>query len=268
MLRATAVSLGLLCGGASMLDAVAQKAVAEKAAPEQTAPAKATAPKPAKPKAAKKPAKPPITADRLDEVAADQKISQSVVDIAGWVISSGDNRDLPFAVVDKSAAQVLIFGAEGKLRGMAPVLLGSATGDTSAEGVGDRELWDIPKDERTTPSGRFLAGFGPAAGGEQVLWIDYATAISIHPIPATKASKKEKRTQRLASSKPDDNRITHGCINVSPTFFSKIVKPVFKNGGIFYVLPDTESVRDAFPSFAAQRDIAEFEGGATSANAR
>lgn len=267
MFRAAVVSVGLLYGGASMLGAVAQTAVAEKTTQEKTVakPAKAPAARSAATKTAsakaKPKAKPVITAGRLNEVAADQKISQDVVDIAGWVIAAGDNRGLPFAIVDKNAAQILVFGKDGKLRGMAPVLIGSAMGDMSAEGVGDRELKDIPMEERTTPAGRFVVGFGPAAGGERVLWIDYATSISIHAIPASKASKKEKRTQRLASSKIDDNRITHGCINVSPTFFSKIVAPLFKKGGVFYVLPDTETVRDAFPSFAAERDIAAWEGG-------
>ncbi|MDP3494305.1 MAG: hypothetical protein Q8R82_14425 [Hyphomonadaceae bacterium] len=205
------------------------------------------------------------TADKLDEVAAEQTISQAVVDIAGWVIAAEDNRGLPFAVVDKDAAQILVFGADGKLKGMAPVLIGLATGDHSAPGVGDRELKDIPKDERTTPAGRFLAGYGPAYGGERVLWVDYATAVSIHPIPATKVSKAEKRTQRLTSVKVDDNRITHGCINVSPAFYKKVVAPLFKKGGVFYVLPDSMTVQEAFPSFGLQQQVAsadEADGGA------
>lgn len=218
--------------------------------------------------AARKAPEPVIMAERLDEIAADQNISQTVVDIAGWVIAAEDNRGLPFAIIDKQAAQILVFGADGKLNGMAPVLLGSAKGDDSAPGVGDRELKDIPKEDRTTPAGRFLAGYGPAYGGERVLWVDYATAISIHPIPATKASKAEKRTQRLTSAKVDDNYITHGCINVSPTFYKKIVAPLFKkNGGVFYVLPDTMNVQDALPGFAAQQQVAalEAEGGSTAA---
>ena len=258
-----------------MLGAVAQAPVAEKAAMQEK-----TAAKPAKPPAAKsaatttagmkaKPkAKPVITADRLGEIAAAQKISRDVVDIAGWVVASDDNRGLPFAIVDKHAAQILVFDKDGKLRGTAPVLIGSAAGDTSAEGVGDRELKDIPMGDRTTPAGRFRAGFGPAAGGERVLWIDYATSISIHAIPPTKASKAEKRTQRLASTDPDDNRITHGCINVSPTFYSKTVVPLFKKGGLFYVLPEIDTLRDAFPSFAAQRDVAALESNGASASAR
>lgn len=252
-------------GGASVCGAYAQKSEAPKIQAPKTTTAKAPAAKaPSSKKQPAKPApKPEITAERLDEVAAEQQISQSVVDIAGWVIASADNRGLPFAVVDKQAAQILIFGGDGKLRGMAPVLLGSAVGDDSAEGVGDRELKDIPKDDRTTPAGRYVAGYGPAAGGERVLWVDYNTSVSIHPMPTTSVARKEKRKERLASSTVDDNRITHGCINVSSAFYTKVVKSVFgKKGGIFYVLPEVETLQAAFPSFgAAMMQVADSDDG-------
>lgn len=194
-------------------------------------------------------------AQPLDEVDAEQAVSNNVVDIAGWVLGAGDNRGLPFAIIDKEAAQVLIFDAEGKLQGLAPALLGSAVGDDSAPGVADRELKDIPANDRTTPAGRFLAGYGPAAGGKTVLWVDYATAISIHPLPKT-SPKKEKRKERLASATAEDNRITHGCINVSAAFYNKIVKPTFgKQGGVFYVLPDSSPVQTAFPGFVPQEQL-------------
>ena len=115
---------------------------------------------------------PGAVAQPLDEVAAGQDVSENVTDIAGWVLATDNNRGLPFAVVDKNAAQILIFDAEGKLKGLAPVLLGSAAGDGSAPGVGDRELKDIPAEDRTTPAGRFLVGYGPATGGKTVLWVD------------------------------------------------------------------------------------------------
>ena len=194
-------------------------------------------------------------AQPLDEVDAEQAVSNNVVDIAGWVLGAGDNRGLPFAIIDKEASQVLIFDAEGKLQGLAPALLGSAVGDDSAPGVADRELKDIPAKDRTTPAGRFLAGYGPAAGGKTVLWVDYATAISIHPLPKT-SPKKEKRKERLASATAEDNRITHGCINVSAAFYNKIVKPTFgKQGGVFYVLPDSSPVQTAFPGFVPQEQL-------------
>jgi hypothetical protein len=53
----------------------------------------------------------------------------------------------------------------------------------------------------------------------------------------------------LASPSPDDNRITHGCINVSPAFFESVVRPTFERGGVFYVLPDEASLSETFPGF-------------------
>lgn len=202
-------------------------------------------------------------AETLDEVDAKQLVSNTVVEVAGWVIASGDNRGLPFAIVDKNAAQILIFNAEGKLQGLAPALLGSAIGDTSAPGVGERELSDIPMEDRTTPAGRFLAGYGPAAGGERALWVDYNTSVSIHSLPKTAAAKKEKREQRLLSPMPEDNRITHGCINVSAAFYKKVVSATFKKkGGVFYVLPDTMSLAEAFPAFESAKLLASASDGA------
>ena len=63
----------------------------------------------------------------------------------------------------------------------------------------------------------------------------------------------EKRVERLASPTPDDNRITHGCINVAPEFYEQVVTPTFQRGGVFYVLPETDSLADTFPEFAQSR---------------
>jgi hypothetical protein len=195
------------------------------------------------------------SAQAVDEVALVQPVAQTVVDLAGWVIASGDNGGMPFAVIDKGAAQVLVFGEDGRLKGMAPVLLGSAFGDHSTPGVGDRELSDIRPDERTTPAGRFIAAYGPATGGKTVLWVDNATAISLHPVVTTK--RNEARDVRLSSVTPYDNRITYGCINVSPTFYREVVRPTFTGtSGVFYVLPEVAPIEQALPAFAAQRHAA------------
>lgn len=202
-----------------------------------------------------------VAAEPIDELDAAQSVSQAVIDVAGWAIASGDHRQLPFAIVDKDSAQILVFDAEGKLKGMAPVLLGSATGDHSAPGVGDRELADIPLEDRTTPAGRFYAAYGPAIGEKEVLWIEYATAVSLHPVPNTPVSKRERRRQRLTSSETDDNRITHGCINVSAKFYRQIVGPVLGRRSIFYVLPEEMTLREALPGFAPPRQRAVAHGG-------
>ena len=165
--------------------------------------------------------------------------------VADWVIASHDNNNMPFMVVDKVAAQVLAFDPSTRLVGSAPVLVGITRGDLSKPEAGDRELSDIPVADRTTPAGRFVATFGHAAGGRDVLWVDYPTAISLHAVITT--NKKQRRLQRLNSPSPTDNRITFGCINVPTSFYAKVVKPLFKGrSGIVYILPETKPLNSVF----------------------
>ena len=63
----------------------------------------------------------------------------------------------------------------------------------------------------------------------------------------------ERRAERLATPTPEDNRITHGCINVSPAFYEQVVRPTFERGGVFYILPDKASISEVFPGFAQSR---------------
>jgi hypothetical protein len=147
---------------------------------------------------------------------------------------------------DKAAAQILVFGGDGRLRGAAPALFGSATGDHSAPGIAGLALREIPGRDRTTPAGRFVGGFGPSTDAGRVLWVDYDSAVSIHPVAT--GVPAERRPERLASPSPDDNRITHGCINVSPDFYEQILRPTFERGGVFYILPDTAPLAETFPS--------------------
>lgn len=190
-------------------------------------------------------------AQAWDQAGGAEPASETVVQVADWAIASGDNSGLPFVIIDKVAAEVFVFGADGQLRGAAPALLGFARGDHSAPGVGDRELSRIRPEERTTPAGRFLAGFGPAWGGKNVLWVDYATAISLHPVIV--GNRKEHRLQRLQSPTPEDNRITYGCINVPAAFYKDVVRPAFTGtNGVVYILPEMTPLNEVFPSFQAQ----------------
>jgi hypothetical protein len=171
--------------------------------------------------------------------------------LARWVAATGDNAGLPYVVVDKAKATVSVFGPDGLLLGSTPALLGQALGDDSVPGIGDRPLSQIRPEERTTPAGRFIAAYGPTEGGGETFWVDYATAVSLHPVPT--ANPKERRLQRLRSASPADNRITYGCINVSAAFYKAVVHKTFADTrGVVYVLPDTRPVQDVFPRFAVQ----------------
>ncbi|MEG0182728.1 MAG: hypothetical protein RR704_04605 [Stenotrophomonas sp.] len=195
----------------------------------------------------------------VDELPSGQEVSDTVIELAGWVVASKDNQGYPFAIMDKAAAQVLVFGGDGKLRGAAPALFGSAIGDHSAPNVAKLALSAIPGHDRTTPAGRFIGGYGPSEDAGRVLWVDYDSAVSMHPLPP--GTPKEKRAERLASASPDDNRVTHGCINVSSEFYEQIVHATFEKGGVFYVLPDKDSIAETFPEFAQSRGDAKGDEG-------
>lgn len=177
-----------------------------------------------------------------------ERASHEAQHVADWVVDSGDNRTLPFAIVDKMDARVFVFNADGRLRGAAPALLGLAQGDDTIPGIGDRPLATIRPEERTTPAGRFVAALDRNLRGKEILWVDYDGAISMHPVMTTKP--EERRLQRLATPTPLDNRISYGCINVPAKFFEKVVRPAFTGtDGIVYVLPETRLTREVFASY-------------------
>lgn len=166
--------------------------------------------------------------------------------IADWAADSRDNRGMDFVVLDKRGAHVYVFDANGVLRGDTPVLLGAAPGDHTVEGVGQKALHDVLPEERTTPAGRFVGQSGLNAHGEDVFWVDYQAAVSMHRVRQLEPS--ERRLERLASPTPDDNRISYGCINMPVEFFDAIMVPSFKGKrGMVYVLPETLSFEEVFP---------------------
>jgi len=172
---------------------------------------------------------------------------------ADWIVDSGDNRGLPFVIVEKKDAEVFVFDPRGQILGTAPALVGLAPGDDSVPGIGDRPLAGIRPEERTTPAGRFTASLGHDLGKLDVLWVDYADAISLHRVITT--NPKERRLQRLATPTPLDNRISYGCINVPKNFFEHVVQSAFTGtNGIVYILPEIKSMHDVFPTYY---DVAE-----------
>lgn len=165
--------------------------------------------------------------------------------VADWIVDSGDNHSLPFAIVDKVEAKIFVFESKGVLRGTGSVLLGLARGDDTVPGIGSRKLSTILPEERTTPAGRFVASLDRNLRGEEVLWVDYDSAISLHRVITSKP--EERRLQRLNSPSPLDNRISYGCINVSVGFYDKVVSPAFTGTfGVVYVLPETRPLTDVF----------------------
>lgn len=184
------------------------------------------------------------TVPRLADLRG-EPASEDVRRVADWATDSGDPQGLHFVVLDKRNAKVFLFGPDGRLRAATPVLLGSAPGDHTVDGVGGKPIHAVLPEERTTPAGRFVAQAGRNTTPEDVVWVDYAAAVSMHRVRAT--DPRERRLERLASPDARDRRISYGCINLPVAFFEDELWPVFQGGrGIVYVLPEEWPLEQVF----------------------
>ncbi len=182
---------------------------------------------------------------RLD--LAGQPASADLRRLASWVVESADNGRRPFAIVDKKEARVLVFEPGGRLLGSSAVLLGYAPGDDNVLGIGNRPIADVRPEERTTPAGRFLVEPGRNALGEQVIWMDYDAAVSMHRVRLSNPA--EQRQARLASPRVADRRISYGCINLPVAFFDGVLWPnLGAQRGVVYVLPEVKPLGQVFPA--------------------
>jgi hypothetical protein len=170
--------------------------------------------------------------------------------LVDWVLRSGDAHGRPFAVVDKHAARLYVFHADGRLAGHTPALLGSAMGDHVVPGVSERtQAGTIRPEDKTTPAGRFEASPGRNAKGEGVVWVDYDSAFAIHRLRPGFAYSA--RASRLASWEAGGKRVSWGCVVVPVPFYEQVVERVLGQGrSVVYVMPETLPLRAVFRGFA------------------
>ncbi|WP_051603038.1 hypothetical protein [Simplicispira psychrophila] len=172
-------------------------------------------------------------------VSALPVLSAQARQVHAWVVGSGNQQGMPFALIDKEAAQLYLFDAQGALRAASPILLGLARGDYSVPGIGERKMSEIRPHERTTPAGRFVSEPGRNLQNQDIVWIEYDTAVSLHRVRSSNSA--ERRLQRLATATASDNRISYGCVNVPTAFYDRYVAPYWgQQSGVIYVLPETE----------------------------
>lgn len=172
--------------------------------------------------------------------------------VVAWIQRSGDARGLPFAVVDKHAARIYVFHADGRLAGHSPALLGSAIGDHTVPGVGEQaQTGYVPPEERTTPSGRFEARPGENASGEPIVWVDYASAFAIHRLRPGFAYAA--RADRLGRVQAQAKRVSWGCVVVPVAFYREVVERVLgRSRSVVYVMPETAPLQAVFAGSALE----------------
>lgn len=161
-----------------------------------------------------------------------------------WALQNESVKPGHSAVLDKAGAMLYLFDGAGILLASSPVLLGSARGDDSVPGIGNRKIRDIRPFERTTPAGRFPTEPGLNMQDEDIVWVDYDAAISMHRV---RPLKGQRRLERLASPTAADNRISYGCINVPTAFYDRWIQPgLGRAPGVVYVLPERRSAHAQF----------------------
>jgi len=162
-----------------------------------------------------------------------------------WIHARGDDHGRPFAIVDKKAARIFVFGAGGRLVGESATILGLARGDVAVPGAGRKDPARLLPDERRTPAGRFESQPGRNLGGEAVVWVDYDTGIAIHRVRPGRA--QARREHSLATRAVDDKRLSLGCVVVPEAFFDAVVLPTLgRSHGTVYVLPEDGPVEAMF----------------------
>ena len=168
--------------------------------------------------------------------------------VANWALATHDNANHALMIVDKKDARVHVLAPDGRLQGSAPILLGAAPGDDILPGAGEKTPAQLKPEEKTTPAGRFVAEPGVNANKEDVIWVDYGDAISMHRVRTAVA--REHRLERLASPGTEDNRISFGCINLPAAFYDTVARPaVATYGAVVYVLPEMKTVQEVFGAY-------------------
>jgi hypothetical protein len=124
-------------------------------------------------------------------------------------------------------------------------VIGSAIGDDTIPGSGDKPLEQLRPEERTTGAGRYVAEVGETPDHEDVVWVDYDSGLAMHRV-----IKVPERLNALATPSPADNRLSNGCINLPDAFYEQQLRPAIDRYGlIVYILPETRPIASTFRSF-------------------
>ena len=173
----------------------------------------------------------PEVAERIQRFAAD-------------VRRSGDAGGRPFGVIDKAGGALWVFDAEGQPVAQSPALVGEARGDVAPADIGQRPLSKVRRHEKITSAGRYVTEPGRNDKGEDIVWLDYDAALSMHRVRNVPG---EGRFRRLQTPGVQDNRISFGCVNLPASFYDRVVDPLFsRRSGVVYVLPEQQSLASVF----------------------
>jgi len=163
---------------------------------------------------------------QLDRDLAREGWSSEVRQTAAWVITTGDNRGLPFVVIDQVRQRLFAFGDDGHLVGSTPILPSGG--------------WR----ENPAPPGRFVADSWHSTYADAIVWANRGQALSLRAAPAASTER------RLATEQVKDHDQV-GSFHVASEFYRQHLRAFRHHASVAYVLPDALSVRRNFIVYAA-----------------
>jgi hypothetical protein len=179
------------------------------------------------------------------------KPSATAATVADWVTGTNDAKGKPNILIDKASATAYVFDPAGKLLGATPVLMGqNSKADVLPVSALSKTVEQTTLAEKVTPAGRFEGKIEPDAEyGSRFTFLNLVNSVlAMHRTYLATAS--ERRQQRLDTPTAADNYISYGCINVDKGFYDKFIAPNFKNGGVMYITPMTQSLETTFQGIA------------------
>ena len=181
---------------------------------------------------------------KIEDPAKNNEIIASSISVmtSEWIVKNKDNNDAPFAIADKNNGSIMFFNKNGHLVSSVPALFGRKKGD---------DIITTGEVSHRTPAGRFDAkrydseDYGPSLRFDRVGTNNFL----IHRIPSKSiTATPEQRRKALKSQDAQDNRITSGCINLDPDAVTGAISH-FENGGILYILPETNEGKSKSSAF-------------------
>jgi len=156
-----------------------------------------------------------------------------------------ENINDSYLIIDKPSATMFVFNNSKELVATFPVLLGQTKGEspntadsdsdvainaTTPAGkykMGEMGITDINKNDSILYHGRIISLLG---GGGLAMHVTYPLEL-------------QKRTRALNTPTAEDNRMSWGCINISPENFDKFIRPYFAKGDqIIFITSDNPTL--------------------------
>jgi hypothetical protein len=145
-----------------------------------------------------------------EDALARESASDDVRRLVQWAVSTQDYAGMPFVVIDGVGARIYAFDPRGRLRGLAPVVLGANDAALAA------------------PAGRFVANTLASARGPGIVWANDKTRLTLHAL-----TEQASELRPLEPPQAQESASLH----VDARFYREYLEALRMQPSVAYVLP-------------------------------